>query len=203
MRRRPNPPVRTGIVAAVGRLGGTAHGRRRTAEPVGVCRALERRSSSSNANVVHRRCCLPGARRRQSANIAARDDFRARQQRIGRRSLAPDDTEALASPLLKPGPRRGCCVKGAARGRGASVVGDRGVGGSGGSRRAGRWGPLSSFQVPAGAVWCLWSFRRLWVAVISRHSERAADLPRRWKRSIRRLNLVFANTGSIIALRFR
>jgi hypothetical protein len=27
----------------------------------------------------------------------------------------------------------------------------------------------------------------LWVAVIGRHSERAADLPRRWKRSIRRL----------------
>jgi hypothetical protein len=45
--------------------------------------------------------------------------------------------------------------------------------------------------------------RRLWVAVISRHSERAADLPRRWKRSIRRLNLVCANTGSTIALRRR
>src|SRR5271163_3443911 len=56
------------------------------------------------------------------------------------------------------------------------------------------------FQAAAAAIWCLWSFSRLWVAVISRHSERAADLPRRWKRSIRRLNFVLANTGSIIAL---
>jgi hypothetical protein len=30
----------------------------------------------------------------------------------------------------------------------------------------------------AASVW-LWSFRRLWVAVIRRHSVRAADLPRR------------------------
>jgi hypothetical protein len=59
------------------------------------------------------------------------------------------------------------------------------------------------FQAPAAAIWCLWSFRRLWVAVINRHSERTADLPRRPKRSIRRLNFVLANTGSIIALRFR
>jgi len=40
------------------------------------------------------------------------------------------------------------------------------------------------------AIWWLWSFRRLWVAVIRRHSERQTDLPRRWKRSIRRLNFV-------------
>src|SRR3954447_7840877 len=43
---------------------------------------------------------------------------------------------------------------------------------------------------------CWWSFRRLCVAVMSRHSERQAALPRRWKRSIRRLNLVWAKTGS-------
>jgi len=48
------------------------------------------------------------------------------------------------------------------------------------------------------AIWWLWSFRRLWVAVISRHSERQADLPRRWKRSIRRLNFVWPNTGSTV-----
>ena len=48
-----------------------------------------------------------------------------------------------------------------------------------------------------GACGALW----LWVAVISRHSERAADFPRRWKRSILRLCLVCANTGSTIALR--
>jgi hypothetical protein len=44
------------------------------------------------------------------------------------------------------------------------------------------------FQAPAAAIWWLWSFRRLWVAVISRHSDLAADLPRRPKRSMRRLN---------------
>jgi hypothetical protein len=59
------------------------------------------------------------------------------------------------------------------------------------------------FQAPAVASWWLWSFSRLWVAVISRHSERAADRPRRWKRSMRRLNFVCPNTGSIIAWRFR
>jgi integrase len=57
-------------------------------------------------------------------------------------------------------------------------------------------------QAAAAAIWRLWSFNRLWVAVISRHSERAADLPRRWKRSIRPLNFVCPNTGSIIALTF-
>ena len=46
------------------------------------------------------------------------------------------------------------------------------------------------FQAAAVAIWCLWSFSRLWVAVISRHSERTADRPRRWKLSIRRLCLV-------------
>ena len=58
-------------------------------------------------------------------------------------------------------------------------------------------------QAPAAAIWCVWSFIRLWVAVISRHSERTADLPRRWKLSMRRLCLVCANTGSTIALRLR
>ena len=58
-------------------------------------------------------------------------------------------------------------------------------------------------QAASGAVVCLWSLSRLWVAVISRHSERQAALPRRWKRSILRLNLVSAKTGSIIALRLR
>jgi hypothetical protein len=59
------------------------------------------------------------------------------------------------------------------------------------------------FQAAATAIWCLWSFSRLWVAVIRRHSERTADLPRRRKLSIRRLCLVCANTGSTIALRLR
>jgi hypothetical protein len=66
-------------------------------------------------------------------------------------------------------------------------------------RGVGEW----LFQAAAVAVWCLWSFSRLWVAVISRYSECAADLSRCWKRSIRWLNFVFANAGSIIAFRFR
>ncbi len=67
--------------------------------------------------------------------------------------------------------------------------------------RGGR--PPRASQAVAGAIWCLNSFNRLCVAVISRHSERHADLPRRWKRSIRRLNFVSAKTGSIIPWRFR
>jgi hypothetical protein len=52
-------------------------------------------------------------------------------------------------------------------------------------------------------MWCLWSFKRLWVAVINRHSESAADRPRRWNWLMRRLCLVCANTGSTIAFRRR
>jgi hypothetical protein len=63
--------------------------------------------------------------------------------------------------------------------------------------------PVLAVQAVRGAVVCLWSFSRLCVAVISRHSERQAALPRRWKRSILRLNLVSPKTGSIIALRLR
>jgi hypothetical protein len=37
-----------------------------------------------------------------------------------------------------------------------------------------------------GAVLCLWSLSKLWVALISRHSDLHADLPRRKKRSHRR-----------------
>jgi hypothetical protein len=50
----------------------------------------------------------------------------------------------------------------------------RAVGAVGGSVTA-----RAVFQATVAAIWCLWSFSRLWVAVISRHSERAADLPRR------------------------
>jgi hypothetical protein len=50
---------------------------------------------------------------------------------------------------------------------------------------------------------CCQSLRSLWVAVISRHSARQAQRPRRWNLSIRRLCLVCANTGSMIAWRCR
>lgn len=39
------------------------------------------------------------------------------------------------------------------------------------------------------------------MAVISRRSERAAERARRWNLSMRRLNLVLANTGSIMPWR--
>jgi len=63
------------------------------------------------------------------------------------------------------------------------------------------WGWRRPDQAVAGAVVCRQSLRRLWAAVARRHSDRAADLPRRKKRSMRRLNLVSAKTGSIIVWR--
>jgi hypothetical protein len=53
----------------------------------------------------------------------------------------------------------------------------------------------------AGAIQWLWSLRRLWEAVISRHSDRTTALPLRVKRSIRRLALICPNTGSMLCLR--
>jgi hypothetical protein len=50
---------------------------------------------------------------------------------------------------------------------------------------------------------CRQSFNKLWVAVISSHSARQAPRPLRWKRSTRRLCLVWANTGSMIACLWR
>jgi hypothetical protein len=64
-------------------------------------------------------------------------------------------------------------------------------------------GPAASAcQAAAGAMLCRQSFRRFPVAVMRRHSDRAAARPRRKKRSARRLNLVSAKTGSIICWRW-
>jgi hypothetical protein len=84
----------------------------------------------------------------------------------------------------------------------AQVIARRSTGGSKRWRRA-IASPSARRQAAAAASWCLWSFKRLWVAVIRRHSVRTADLPRRWKRSMPRLNLVCANTGSISCWRCR
>src|ERR687889_346457 len=65
--------------------------------------------------------------------------------------------------------------------------------------RAGRGGGAGGGG--GGSLW-RWSLRRLWVAVISRHSVRTAPRPRRLKR-FRRLNFICANTGSIIGWRLR
>jgi hypothetical protein len=56
-------------------------------------------------------------------------------------------------------------------------------------------------QASVGAVVWRQSLSRLWVAVIRRHSDLTADLPRRWKRSQRRLNFASAKTGSIMPWR--
>jgi hypothetical protein len=50
--------------------------------------------------------------------------------------------------------------------------------------------------VIAGLIQWLWSLSRLWTAACRRHSERTADLPRRWNRRKPRLNLFWAKTGS-------
>jgi len=58
-----------------------------------------------------------------------------------------------------------------------------------GALRADRWPrdryrecAFAPVQAARGAIRCWWRRRRLWVAVMSRHSERTADLPRRWNR---------------------
>jgi hypothetical protein len=76
-----------------------------------------------------------------------------------------------------------------------AVLSDPVSGGRGGGCSA-----LVGAHASAGVA-ALQSLRRLWVAVISRHSERAAASPRRWKRSILRLCLVSPKTGSIIVMR--
>jgi hypothetical protein len=78
--------------------------------------------------------------------------------------------------------------------KGLTVAGRHGLDCRGGRRR-----PVT-YPV-AGAIQWLWSFRRLWLAVISRHSDRTAALPLRWKRSIRRLPLIWPNTGSMLYFR--
>jgi hypothetical protein len=73
--------------------------------------------------------------------------------------------------------------------------------GAGVSAEVVRGGRRAAPQAGIGAVVWRQSFSRLCVAAIRRHSDLAADLPRRWKRSQRRLNLVSAKTGSIMPWR--
>src|SRR3954447_22952165 len=108
------------------------------------------------------------------------------------RRLGVSQKRVLWTPMQRTSPTRrldgGCCVK-----RGGRVGG--GVGAGRGRCRAGdrcRRAVLQAVAAVSGA--CEASTGCGW-AVISRHSERQADLPRRWKRSIRRLNFVLANIG--------
>jgi hypothetical protein len=77
----------------------------------------------------------------------------------------------------------GCCVK---------VLAGRRCRAQDGSAESSRWRRPFGARRQASAGVAVWrqSLTRLWVAVIRRHSERQAALPRRWKRSQRRLNLV-------------
>jgi hypothetical protein len=120
----------------------------------------------------------------------------------------PRSDRRAASAFVKTGGGRrtapihgGCCGKLAAFASRASAEAPAGrrafrrvrphrSGGGGGSGRQRRGRVLVELE-------------QLCVAVISRHSERQAALPRRWKRSILRLNFVSPNTGSIIAVRLR
>src|SRR5436190_8039027 len=84
------------------------------------------------------------------------------------------------------------------------AVGECGMSGSRGSLdgSAESWfgAPVGECQVVLAIQW-LWSFSRLWVAVTSRHSDRAAALPLRINLSVCRLYLIWPNTGSIVIFR--
>src|SRR5215208_7244896 len=77
----------------------------------------------------------------------------------------------------------------------------RSVGGRGKTTLADSCAAGAAGQAAVRAVVCRQSLSRLWAALVRRHSDRAADLPRRRKRSMRRLNLVSAKIGSIIVWR--
>ena len=85
----------------------------------------------------------------------------------------------------------GCCVIGRKRRRGLIL-------GSPARREpiGGRAGGMPA-QAAVIARWRLGRSSGLWLAVMRRHSLRYAARPRRWKRSMRRLNFVLAKTGSI------
>jgi hypothetical protein len=70
---------------------------------------------------------------------------------------------------------------------------------TGGEKRGHRQ-TVVAYQVVLAIQW-LCSLSRLWVAVTSRHSDCAADLPLRMNRSMCRLYLICPNTGSIVIFR--
>jgi hypothetical protein len=149
------------------------HPRRGAAE---LCTAadLPRRGGG---NMLQLRPAEASVPRSPAAALAARRGCRANPRR------APVEQCSRAECRL----RSGCCGPGAC---GRVLVG-----------RPLR--PSERRDHAAWACWRLWSFIRLWVAAISRHSERAADRPQRWNEAIRRLCLVCPNTGSTMTWRLR
>jgi hypothetical protein len=118
-------------------------------------------------------------------------------------------------PSRSAGTRGGCRAKPAGcerawigglerreRGQAVKPGRDRPAMGAHRARRAFEGGP-GGCQGAAMASWWVCGFSRLCVAVINRHSDRTAERPRRWKRSMPRLNLVLPKTGSIMPLRLR
>jgi hypothetical protein len=107
-------------------------------------------------------------------------------------SAAPTASVESSSVALTAPFHGGCCVKGVARLIGYELSAGFAGGGKGAHRLS---------QAAAGAVVWRQSLRRLCAVLVSRHSDRAAARLRRKKRSTPRLNLVSANTGSIIPWR--
>jgi hypothetical protein len=103
--------------------------------------------------------------------------------------------------------RRGCFEKigvglvAATRARRRVVIGCYSRDGVGCGSRPGSPGGPGYPGTSAGP--CRQSLSKLCVAVISSHSARQAPRPLRWKRSTRQLCFVWANTGSMIACRWR
>jgi hypothetical protein len=88
-----------------------------------------------------------------------------------------------------------------ARARWGAALAAGGLPGLGG--RGGCWWPLVVFYAAAGAGFARQSLRRLWVVVISLHSDLQALMPRRWKRVMWRLCLIWPEIGSIVCFRWR
>ena len=117
---------------------------------------------------------------------------RARPRTLSRKGGSSRCARRVGGRRSPSGDHRGCAADPRAR---RGLLGVRAV-------RSGCDAPRAP-HAPAAAVasWWRWSLSKLCVAVISRHSERAAERPRRWKRSQRRLNFVSAKIGSIMPLR--
>ncbi len=175
-RRAPSRGFVSGRSADSGRSGCSAFGRRRSSDrwPASSLRVTLPGSARSFG-------CLPEPR--EAAATAEIDPMDVAG--FGERAEGGSGFR-FSSRLLQ----KGCARLGGAR-----------AGASAGAGIDDPAGPAGAGQAASGVVVWRQSLRRLPVAVISRHSERQADLPRRWKRSMRRLNFVSAKMGSIIALR--
>ena len=115
-------------------------------------------------------------------------------------STCTAQSRGMTPPRGRPARRRGC-RRLFRKARPAHSSGPIGViAGSPDRRSAGL--RSAGYPVAIARLGCQ-SLRRLWVAVISRHSALQAHRPLRWNLSIRRLYLVCANTGSMIAWRCR